>query len=166
MTLQQFFESVSQNPGYLIWFLCALPLITLVIGLWISDLQQAYKLRSLYAILAWLACVPGIFAVTLNIYLFLFERQSIWQMNLITQVLPVVSMFFTLYFIKRQLPFEHVPGFEKLLGFVTLMAAVMGIMWFVDRTRIMVFSYMPFQYIIIGFIVLLLMIRFGLKKMF
>jgi hypothetical protein len=39
-------------------------------------------------------------------------------------------------------------------------------MWFVDRMHIVAITFIPFQYIAIGFLILLLLIRFGWKKMF
>jgi hypothetical protein len=87
-------------------------------------------------------------------------------MNLITQVLPIVTMVGTLMIIKRNIPFEFVPAFGKLSGFVTLIFAMIGIMFFVDRLRIYVYSFVPFQYIAVAFIGMLLLIRFGWNKMF
>ena len=166
MTLRDIFQAVADNPSFLLFYLLLIPMLTFLVGIWLNDNQQAYQIRWFYTVMAYLAAVPGIFALTLNIYLFLFERQSIWSMNLVTQVLPIVSMFFTLFFIKQKLPFEYVPGFEKLTGFLTIMAAAMGIMWFIDRMHIVAITFIPFQYIAIGFLILLLLIRFGWKKMF
>jgi len=70
--------------------------------------------------MAYLASILGIFAITLNVYLFLFERQSIWDMHLVTQLLPIAAMVGTLIIIKRNVPFEFIPAFRKLSGFVML----------------------------------------------
>jgi hypothetical protein len=75
-------------------------------------------------ILVYAVCIPGVFAVTLNIYLFLFERQSVWQANIILQFLPVISMGITLMLIKSKIPFSLIPGFGKISGFLTLIAAI------------------------------------------
>lgn len=167
MTLQDFFQYVSSNPALLTVFLLSVPALAFVVNLWSGEkAEEIWRWRFLYATLVYLACIPGIFAVTLNVYLFLFERQSIWQMNLITQVLPVVTMVATLMIIKRKLPFAYIPGFGKLSGFMTLIAAVIGILWFIDRTRIYAVTYIPFVYIIVGFVGMLLLIRFAWSKLF
>jgi hypothetical protein len=168
MTLRDIFQQVSLNPNFLLLFLLSIPLVTFLISIWQdpNTPPQQSNTRYLYSGLAYLACIPGIFAVTLNVYLFLFERQSVWDMNLMTQLLPIVTMVATLMLIKRQIPFEFVPNFGKLSGFMTLLVAMMGIMWFVDRLKIYAITFVPFQYIAIGFIGLLLMIRFGWSKMF
>ncbi|PWK28805.1 hypothetical protein LV89_00358 [Arcicella aurantiaca] len=168
MTLRDIFANISANPSLLLWFLLCVPLLTFLSSIWQNPNTppQQSPNRHVYAILAYLACIPGIFAITLNMYLFLFERQSIWDMNLVTQLLPIVTMVGTLIIIKRNIPFEYVPAFGKLSGFVTLVFAMIGIMWFVDRLRIYAITYVPFQYIAIGFIGMLLLIRFGWNKMF
>jgi hypothetical protein len=43
---------------------------------------------------------------------------------------------------------------------------MIGIMWFVDRLRIVAITYVPFQYIAVGFVALLLLVRFGWSKLF
>ena len=168
MTLRDIFDHVSANPSALIWFLLCIPLLTFIVSIWQdpNTPPQQSQARYMYAVLAYATAIPGIFAFTLNLYTFLFERQSIWTMNLVTQVLPIVTMVVTLILIKRNVPFEHVPAFGKLSGFITLIFAAIGIMWFVDRLRIYAITYVPFQYIAIGFIGMLLLIRFGWKKMF
>lgn len=168
MTLRDIFDHVSANPTALLWFLLSIPLLTFLTRIWQdpNTPPQLSQTRYIYAVLAYAAAIPGIFAFTLNLYTFLFERQSIWTMNLVTQVLPIITMVITLMIIKRGIPFEYVPAFGKLSGFVTLIFAAIGIMWFVDRLRIYAITYVPFQYIAIGFVGLLLLIRFGWKKMF
>ncbi|MGA0555063.1 hypothetical protein ACO2Q8_00305 [Larkinella sp. VNQ87] len=167
MTLQDFFNAVSTNPALLTVLLLSVPALAFVVNLWSGErAEEIWRWRFVYATLVYLACVPGIFALTLNIYLFLFERQSIWRTNLVTQVLPVLTMVATLLLIKRKLPFDYIPGFGKLSGFMTLIAAVIGILWFIDRTRIYAVTYIPFAYILIGFVGLLLLIRFGWSKLF
>jgi hypothetical protein len=120
----------------------------------------------IYAILVYAVCIPGIFAVTLNIYLFLFERQSIWQANMVLQYLPIISMAITLMLIKSKIPFSLIPGFGKISGFLTLIAALIGVMWFFDRIHLVAFTYVPFSVILIGFVLTLLAIRFAWSKLF
>jgi hypothetical protein len=167
MTLRDFFEAISGQPLLLFLLLVAIPTGAFLVNLWSGETaEDIWKWRYVYAGLVYLACIPGIFAVTLNIYLFLFERQSVWTMNLIAQVLPILTMVATLMLIRRKIPFTYIPGFGKLSGFLTLIAAVMGILWFIDRTRIYAITYVPFTYIVIGFVALLLIIRFTWSRIF
>ena len=167
MTLRDVFEAVSGQPTLLFVLLMAVPTLAFLVNLWSGETPEAiWKWRYVYAVLVFMACIPGIFAVTLNIYLFLFERQSIWDTDLAIQVLPILTMVGTLLLIRRKMPFDYIPGFGKLSSFLVLIAAVMGILWFIDRTRIYAVAYIPFPYIVIGFVALLLVIRFAWSRIF
>ncbi|GAB4044736.1 hypothetical protein [Spirosoma litoris] len=167
MTLRDVFATISGQPAFLFLLLASVPTAAFLVNLWSGETaEEIIKWKYVYSTLVYLACIPGIFAVTLNIYLFLFERQSIWDMNLALQVLPILTMIGTLFLIRRKIPFNYIPGFGKLSSFLTLIAAVMGILWFIDRTRIYAITYVPFTYIVVGFIALLLIIRFAWSRIF
>jgi len=112
-----------------------------------------------------MTCIPGIFAITLNVYYFLFEKQRIADASLYVQVLPIISMAITLWLIRKNVDFKDIPGFEKLGGLITILAAVIIFMWILEKTRIFVFTMIPFGYFILFFIILLVLIRVGWKKM-
>ncbi len=164
MTLGQLFERVSEQPAYVILYFAAIPLTAALAG-WISreDGREA-PWKYLYSALIYLVCVPGIFAVTLDIFLFLFERRSIFDLNLYTQVLPILSMVATLLIIRAYVNFDYIPGFDKISGLVMMISATLILMWIIDRTRIIVFSYVRFEVVIVMFIALLLVVRWGWSK--
>ena len=167
MTLRDVFQAISGQPALLFLLLIAVPTAAFLVNLWSGETaEDIWKWRYIYTGLVYLACIPGIFTVTLNIYLFLFERQSIWDMNLAVQVLPILTMGATLMIIRRKMPFNYIPGFGKLSGFLMLITAVMGTLWIVDRTRIYAITYIPFTYIVIGFMALLIIIRFAWSRLF
>ena len=166
MTLGEFFQAVSDEPVYIVFYFAILPFTALLAG-WLADKEEGRESpwKYLYSTLLYLVCVPGIFAVTLDIYLFLFERRSIFDLNLLTQVLPILSMVITILIIRRNVDMSYIPGFDKLSGLVIMITATLIIMWFIDRTRIIVFSYMPIQYVLLLFAGLLLVVRFGWGKL-
>ena len=168
MTLRDISDYIAANPSMFLWFLLSIPLLTFLTRIWQdpNTPPQQSSTRYFYSVWAYAAAIPGIFAITLNLYTFLFERESIYAKNLIIHVLPIITMVITLMIIKRSVPFEYVPAFGKLSGFVTIIFAMIGIMWFVDRLRIYAITYVPFQYIAIGFIGMLLLIRYGWNKIF
>ena len=95
MTLGEFFEHCNQNPGLLLGFFVLIPLVALLALFFSKGQADKNSLKYLYSVLIYLVAIPGIFAVTLSVYLFLFERRSIMDTNLYTQVIPVVSMLAT-----------------------------------------------------------------------
>ena len=166
MTLKEFFELLAANPAYIIGFFLFIPLTALVAGWMGKGEGHLSPWKFLYAALIYLACVPGIFAITLNIYLFLFERASVLDTVIATQLLPIVSMIVTLLIIRKHTDLEKIPGFDKLSGLILMIGALLSLMWIADKTRILVFSYLPFQTVLLILAVLLVVIRFGWHKLF
>lgn len=165
MTLGELFQQVSQQPVYVVFYFTVIPFAAALSG-WLGKGEgHLSPWKYLYAALIYLVCVPGIFSITLNVYLFLFERRSIFDTNIYTQLLPVVSMIGTLLIMRRNVDFDAVPGFDRLSGLVTIVSATLIIMWFIDRTHIVVFSYLRFEYVLLIFAVLLVLIRFGWSRL-
>ena len=166
MTLNDVFNSLERNPLPIFLYFVAMPLVAWILGAAVEGKHDLKTWRYVYAVLVYAVCIPGIFAVTLNVYLFLFERQSIWEADLLLQFLPILSMVLTLILIRSRFSFDLIPGFGKLAGFLTLIAALMGIMWFFDRLRLIAFTYVPFSALLIGFVLMLLLIRFAWSRLF
>ena len=167
MTFRNLSDYAAAQPGMVAFFLLLIPVSTVVLNRVAgATAPEIWRWRYLYAALVYAACIPGMFAVTLAIYLFLFERQSVWAMNLVLQVLPVLTMIATLMLIRRKLPFQYIPGFGRLSSFLTLIVALIGVLWFMDRLRLVAFTYVPFGYVVGGFVALLLLIRFAWSRIF
>jgi hypothetical protein len=166
MTLQEFFDLLAQHRLYVAFFFVLIPFTAWLTGYFAKGEGHIWPWRYLYATLIYFASIPGIFAVMLSVYFFLFERRSILQTDLLTQVLPVLSMIITLVTIKKNVNLDNIPGFDKLSGLIWMIAATLAIMWFVDRTHIYVISYLPFPAALGIFLVLLLLIRLGWARFF
>ena len=121
--------------------------------------------KYLYSALIYMVSVPGIFAVTLSAYLFFFERRSILDTDVYTQILPLLSMFATFMIIRQNVTLERIPGFGKMSGLLMMIGVTLITMWILDKTRIFAFTYIPFQYVILMFIGLFLMFRYGWSSM-
>ncbi len=165
MTLKEFFDLLAANPEILIFFFIACPL-TALLSSWLGRGDgHISPWKYLYSTLVYLICIPGIFAVTLNIYLFLFERQSIFDADIWTQVLPIISMIVTLLLIRKNVSFDQVPGFGKIHGLMLIIGAILMLMWLIDRTHIIAITFIPFQQVILAFLVLLAIAMIGWWRM-
>lgn len=164
MTLREFFQLLAANPEILIFFFIACPL-TALLASWLGKGEgHISPWKYMYSALVYIICIPGIFAVTLNFYVFLFERQSIFEMDIWTQILPVVSMILTLLLIRKNVSFDQVPGFGKIHGLMLMIGAILVLLWLVDRTRIIAISFIPFYQVIVGFLILLGIAMIGWKR--
>ena len=164
MTLHDFFQLLGQNPSYALTYFASIPLIALLMGFMGSGEGHLSPWKYLYAVLIYAVCIPGIFALTLNIYLFLFERRSILDSDVFSQILPVFAMVATLLIIRQNAPFSTIPGFNKISGLIMVIVATFSFMWFLDRTHIYAFTYIPFWQVILIFIGLFLIIRLGWSR--
>jgi hypothetical protein len=165
MTLRQFFESIQNNPNPYFYYFLAVPIVCAILWLLFNTQETAYKIRYVFSVICFASFIPGLFALTLNIYTFLFERQSVWDMNLVSQVLPVISMVLSFLIIKKTLEFEYIPGFEKITSLSAIVFVVMGVLWFIDRTRIFAFVNLPFSAIVIGFVALIIFVKYGFSRL-
>ncbi|MCB0653516.1 MAG: hypothetical protein KDC85_19725 [Saprospiraceae bacterium] len=166
MTLKELFDLMAQNPVYLLFFFIVIPMTALLSGFFGKNEGHLSPWKYLYSTLIYLICVPGIFSVSLSIYMFLFEKRSIMDTDIYTQILPVFSMIFTLLIIRNNVDLDDVPGFGKLSALVMIISATLGLMWFIDRTHIIVFSYLRFEMVLLIFAILLILIRFGWYRIF
>lgn len=146
-------------------FFILIPLIAWLASPFSRGVSHQSAWRYLFSILIYLVAIPGIFAVTLSIYLFFFERQSIMDTNLYTQVLPVASMVATFLLVKKQVDLKHVPGLDRLSSLITILSFLMIIMWILDKTRVIAFTYFPFYLVILLLIIGFIVVRYASKRL-
>ena len=149
MTLRQFFEWVQLQPSVTIYYFLIILIITLLATMFAKEEGQLPPWNYLYAVIIYLVCIPGIFAATLSIYFFLFEKRSIMDTELLLQVLPIAMMFITLYIIRKNVNLDFIPGFEKLSSLMVIIAILLSFMWIIDRTQLYAISFVPFYYVLI-----------------
>jgi hypothetical protein len=164
MTLGDFIRLIGENPRYVLLFFGSIPLIALLANFMGRNEGNETPWKYLYSTLLYAVCVPGIFSVALSIYIFLFQKGDIFNTDIYTQIMPIVSMIATILVVRQNADLNQIPGFDRLSGLVMIIAATMVFMWFLTYTRIMVFSYMPFSTVLIIFAVLLVAIRIGWAK--
>lgn len=169
MTLGDCFQSFSTNPsliyGYCGAILVVIAVLHLVVG---KDDARMSPWNYIYSALVYLVTIPGLLAIFFNVYLFLFERQSIMETNIMVQILPIILMIVGLFFIKMTVSLVRLPGFKTIPTLMMTISVVLLIMWVMDRSRLIlgIFSYMPIQYVLLLFAGLLIGMRFMMRKAF
>lgn len=165
MTLREFFDYLGSNPSVVLAFFIGIPFTALVAGVLGKGEGNQSPWKYLYAVLIYLVCVPGIFAVALSVYLFLFERGSIMNANVFIQILPILSMVITLAVIRRNASFVQIPGFGKLSSLMTMIGSVFILMYLLDRLHLVAWVNVPVQYLLLIVAGLLIAFRYGLKSL-
>ena len=165
MTLGEFIANLGTDPFWVLVFFAMMPVAALLGHVMGRGEGNEAPWNYYYSALIYLVCIPGIFAIALSIYLFLFEKRPILQTDMYTQILPILTMAVTLAIMRRNVNFNHIPGFGKLSGlFIVIMAAFL-VMWLLDKLKIFVFSYMPFHYLIFIFLGILFVVMLGWRKL-
>ncbi|CAH0994631.1 hypothetical protein EMA8858_00743 [Emticicia aquatica] len=164
MTLQQLFQRIGDNPNFLLFYFLVIPLAAIMAGILGKNEGHLSPWKYLYSALIYLVSVPGIFAVALNAYFFLFQRGDVMQTDVYLQILPVIVMLVTIFLIRRNVDLSLVPGFDKISGLWFMLFSTMFLMWLLEKIHIVVFSYLPFQYLIGVFIILFALIYLGWRR--
>lgn len=166
MTLGDFFTTCSNNPAILLFLFIGIPMVALLSGFFGKNEGHLSPWKYLYSFLIYVVSIPGIFAIALSIYMFFFERGSIMNANIYTQILPILSMMITLWIIRRNVNFDDVPGFDKLGGLVFFLSVLIILLIVLEKTQIFIFTYMNIYQFGLIFIGLILLLRFGIKRIF
>lgn len=165
MTINDLFQYAQDHPINVVFYFAIIPFAALLAGWMEREEGHLPPWNYMYSLLIYLVAVPAILAVAYSVYRWLFERGSILEANLLLQVLPLASMLLTFFIVKRQVRIDSLPGFSRLGGLVMMIGGAFAIMWFIDRVRIIAFTYLPIQYLLVIFIVLLVVIRFGWTRL-
>jgi hypothetical protein len=166
MTLGEFFQHCSDNPTNLYIYFGMMPLTAALAYLFGKNEGHLVPWTYLYSFLVYAVSIPGIASITLSAYKFLFERGSIMDSNMLTQVLPVVVMLLTLWIIRKNVLFEQIPGFDKIGGLIFFLSILIIFLWILEKTNIYVISFMPFWQFILMFLLFVVLLRLGIKRMF
>jgi hypothetical protein len=135
------------------------------VGLLGDDKCDQSPWKEFFMVIIYAVMIPGLFALFFNLYLFLFENNSILNFDIFIQILPIVSMIITLFIINKYVKFAEIPGFDKISGLITVISGLIIFLWIIDRFRIIAFTYMPFHYFLIIFVLLIIAINWGVKKL-
>jgi hypothetical protein len=165
MTLAEFLTLLSDNPEYFIVYSVTIPALAWLIGLVGKNEGHLNPYRTAYSAIIYLSFVPGIFAVGLLVYRMIFENKSIMDVNLITTILPLISMLVTIKIIRTNVHLRFIPGFGKLSGLIWMISCMFVLLWVLNKTRIVVFTHLQFHYFILIIVGVLIALRIGLKRL-
>ncbi len=140
MTTRDLIHQTDQHPIALAAALAAPPVVAWFAGqLHDRGHGGAGHWKYLYAVLVYLACVPGMFACVLTAYTLFFSRENLLDTSLLVYFLPIVSMIVTLVFIRKNVSFDEVPGFDRLSGLMVMVGCSFAIALAIQKTRIWIF---------------------------
>lgn len=168
MTLEALINLLAQYPQWLAAYLLGIPLLAGTLGLLLKSRLTAIRSpwKYAYSLLVYLLCIPGTLALSLLVYHLLFTQQNLLRLNLFIYFLPPISMAIGLWFIQRKISFQAIPGFERLSALMLLLGLTFFILFLLDRTRIIVGFIGSLTHLLILGLLLFLVLRWTLRKLF
>ena len=94
--------------------------------------------RYLYAVVVYLAAVPGMFSAVLVLYALLFTGESLLEVNLLVYFGPIAGMAATFALARRTVDLDDVPGFGRLSGLLLMAAVSFSAVFLLTRLRVWV----------------------------
>jgi hypothetical protein len=140
MTTRQFIEMAGQHWLALLGLFLVAPAAAWLCG-WAHGRGNGGKppWNYIYSVLVYLACVPGTFAAVLTCYSLFFTRENLLDVNPLVYFLPIVALVVTLVFIRKNVSFDEVPGFERIEGLMVMIACSFGVALAIQKTNIWIF---------------------------
>ncbi len=166
MTLGEFIDWISRDPQYIIGYFLLMPAAAALMWFIAKDEGHIKPWKYIYSIIIYAVCIPGVSAIAFNLYLFAFQRQDVFAMDIFTQIMPILSMVLTLWLIRKNVAFESIPAFDKLSQLITIIFAVLLLLWLGDKVRIYSITFVPLWMFLAIFVGLILLIRYAWSKLF
>ena len=139
MTLRDLNQTAGQHSVPVFATLVAIPAVSFLVGIsHRSGEGRNPPWKFSYAVLVYLACIPGIFAAVLTAYTMFFSKENLLDANPLIYFLPIATMIATLVVIRKRVSFDDVPGFDRLSGLMILMACSFAIALAIHKTRIFI----------------------------
>ncbi|MCU0607343.1 MAG: hypothetical protein MUF78_07990 [Candidatus Edwardsbacteria bacterium] len=165
MTIDQFIAWAGSQGWLLLAFFAALPLAAAGLNRLAGSAAAHGPWRYGYAVLAYLCCIPGMFAASITLYTLFLLRANLLRVNVLVYFLPIVSMAATLLVIGRAVRFERIPGFGRLAGLMVLLGASFLTVLLLDRLRVLAVFGGSVVWLGLAALALYVVLRLGLRKL-
>ena len=123
-------------------------------------------LATLWSLVVYAACVPGICAVTALLFMLLFDRRDVMNLDVLAIFGPIAAMVATLGLAGRKADVGALPGVDRLGGMLMMLGATFLMIFFLDRTRILVMFHGSIWSLLGIAVVLFLVFKFGMSRVF
>lgn len=162
MTLRDLLQTAGQSSGLLVGLFAGLPVLAFLVGLMHGRGGGAVApWRTVYALLVYLACVPGVIAAVLTGYALFFTGENLLDVNVLVYILPVASMIATLVVVGRNVRFADIPGFGRLSGLMLMIAVSFVLVLGVQKTGIWLVFHGGFGQLLAVLVGMFLLLKLG-----
>ena len=166
MTIHDLLQQLARYERALIIGFAALPAATYVVGRILRALS-ARLMRGWLAAAIYAAVIPGVCMAVVIVYmLFLARANLLTELNVVVHLLPIASMGATLWLASRLAPFDDIPGFNRLRGFMMLVGLSFVAVLFVHKTFVRLHFFASIEYLLVLFGLFLVAWRVAAARLF
>ncbi|MEP0947205.1 MULTISPECIES: hypothetical protein [Cyanophyceae] len=87
------------------------------------------------------------------------------EADILLMLAPCYYVGVSLWVTRQRLPLEQVPAYRAIQGLALLSVGYLGLAWFLSKIRFLVFSYVPFQVLVLLLLGLVGVIYFGYLRL-
>lgn len=166
MTIEEIIQSLRDQSSVILFFLAIPPVLALVLNATVTAANYPRGLKYGYAIALFGACLPGILSLLLCLYSFFFLRQNMLQVDILVYFLPLLVMILTLAIIRRKIPFDKIPGSQRIIGFLILIAVSFILTYLLQKTQVYIgiFAFAGMKSLLLVFAIIFALLYFSWKR--
>ena len=148
MTVQDFFTLLNDYKIFVLLFILAAPWMALGICIAVPGQREEPFVLSLNLGMALVSLLMAtgymLFATNNGGWARVFEEADVLLM-----FAPCYYVGVSLWITKQRLPLNQIPVVRMVQGLALIATGYLGIAWFLRKIRIVIFSYIPFQYVLL-----------------
>lgn len=165
MTLQDLLAGIDRHPLPTLAYFLSLPLLAWLAGRFHArGTVHASPLRHAYSALLFLACIPGILAAVALADTLAHGR--LMQAGVLSELLPIAAMLATIGVVRHQADPRHIPGFQRITGFMLLLVFTALGVFLLMKTRIWLFFGGGIGTLLIAVAVLFFLLKWSFERAF
>ena len=167
MSVRDFMVAISNMGIFLLIYFSFLPIAGFIFSFLHKKNYESSKFMKIsLSVILFLSCIPGIFSGLVTLYLAIFQKADISRLNVLVYFLPPFSMLVTMILIRKNVRFESIPGFKKIMGVFIFSIAAFIILLILDRLRIYLFFHGSIWLFALLWIVIFLLLKYGTRLIF
>ena len=148
MTFQDFFTFLNEYQPLILLCILAAPWVALGICIAVPGQREEPFVLSLNLGMALISLLLALG------YLFFATNNGGWarvfeEADILLMMAPCYYVGVSLWVTRQRLPLNQIPVVRMVQGLALIATGYLGIAWFLRKIRIYVFSYIPFQYLLL-----------------
>ncbi|MEO0768173.1 MAG: hypothetical protein AAFY72_01875 [Cyanobacteria bacterium J06649_4] len=87
------------------------------------------------------------------------------EADILLMLAPCYYVGVSLWIAKQRLPLSEVPAFRAIQGLALIGAGYLGLVWLLSRIRVLIFSFLPFQFLVLLLLGLVAVAYLGYQRL-